>query len=128
MCTLHEGTFKGNTTSGTAVKVSRGYGYGEVSQLLTYAQYLAGHDTANAGGKLTDDNVSAYLSNALHSCGTTPLEKCLRTTIPGYQPGHGGQPTATATGTPGRKPTGTPGGKPTRTPGRKPTGTPTPHN
>lgn len=119
ICALHEGTFKGTTTSGTAVKVNRVYGYGEVGQLLIEAQYLAGHDTANAGSKLTDDNVSGYLANALRLCGTTPLEKCLRTTIPGYQPGNGSQPTATATGTPGNKPTGTPG--------NKPTGTPTPH-
>lgn len=125
LCTLHAGTFTGTTTSGKAVKISRVYGYGEINQLLVYAQYLASHNAANTGGKLTDDNVSGYLSNALHSCGTTQLEKCLRTNIPGYQPGNGAQPTAT--GTPGSKPTGTPGGKPTGTPGSKPTGTPTPH-
>lgn len=126
ICALHAGTFKGTTTSGTAMSVSRAYGYGEVGQLLTYAQYLAAHDTTNAGGKLTDDNVSAYLANALHSCGTSPLEKCLRTNIPGYHSGNGTQPTAT--GTPDSKPTSTPGGKPTGTPGSKPTSTPTPHN
>lgn len=126
LCTLHQGTFKGTTTSGSAVAATRAYGYGEEEQLLTYAQYLAAHDSAHAGGTLTDDNVSTYLANALHSCAATPLEKCLRTNIPGYQPGNGSQPTVTAT--PGSKPTGTPGGKPTGTPGSKPASTPTPHN
>jgi len=126
ICALHAGTFKGTTPGEMAVSSSRVYGYGEVDQLLTYAQYLAAHDATNAGGTLTDENVSSYLASALHSCATTPLEKCLRTNIPGYQPGNGSQPTATAT--PDGKPTGTPGGKPTGTPGSKPTGTPTPHH
>lgn len=126
MCALHTGTFKGTTTSGMAMSSTRVYGYGEVDQLLIYAQYLAEHDTANAGGTLTDENVSSYLANALHSCASTPLEKCLRTNIPNYQPGNGSQPTAT--GTPGSKPTGTPGSKPTGTSGNKPTSTPTPHH
>lgn len=118
ICALHTGTFTGTTTSGTAVSSPQVYGYGEIDQWLTYADYLAAHDTTNMGGTLTDDNVSSYLANALHSCATTPLEKCLRTHLPNNQPGNGSRPTATVT----------PGGKPTGTPGSKPTGTPTPHH
>lgn len=113
ICALHQGTFKGTTTGGVSVTSSRVYGYGEINQLLTYAQSLAAHDSANVGGKLSDSNVSGYLANALHNCGSTPLETCLMTTIPGFQPGNGN----------GNKPTTTP------TPhGNKPTATPTPHH
>lgn len=124
MCALHQGTFKGTTTGGVSVTASRVYGYGEIDQLLTYAQYLAAHDRANAGGKLSDSNVSGYLANALHTCGATPLETCLMTTIPGFQPGNGT----------GNKPTSTPtphSTKPPTTPtphGNQPTVTPTPHH
>jgi len=122
LCALHQGTFKGTTTAGVSVIASRVYGYGEIDQLLTLAQYLAAHDSANVGGKLSDSNVSSYLANALHSCGSTPLEQCLLTNIPGFQPGsnHSNKPTATPHG---NKPTTTP------TPhGNKPTATPTPHD
>jgi hypothetical protein len=113
LCALHEGTFTGTTTAGVKVAASRVYGYGEIDQLLTYAQYLAAHNSANAGGKLSDTNVSSYLANALHSCGPTVLESCLKTNIPGFTPGNGH----------GNKPTTTP------TPnGHKPTETPTPHH
>jgi len=124
MCALHQGTFKGTTTGGVSVTSSRVYGYGEIDQLLTYAQYLATHDRANVGGKLSDSNVSGYLANALHTCGATPLETCLMTTIPGFQPGNGN----------GNKPTSTPtphSNKPTTTPtphGNQPIATPTPHH
>jgi hypothetical protein len=124
MCALHHGTFKGSTTSGVSVISSRVYGYGEIDQLLTYAQYLAAHDRAHVGGKLSDSNVDGYLANALHTCGSTPLETCLMTNIAGFQPGNGT----------GNKPTSTPtphGNKPTATPtphGNKPTATPTPHH
>ena len=124
MCALHQGTFKGTTTGGVSVTASRVYGYGEIDQLLTYAQYLAAHDRANAGGKLSDSNVSGYLANALHTCGATALETCSMTTIPGFQPGNGN----------GNKPTSTPtphSNKPTTTPtphGNQPTATPTPHH
>jgi hypothetical protein len=124
MCALHQGTFKGSTTGGISVTSGRVYGYGEIDQLLTYAQYLAAHDRAHAGGKLSDSNVSAYLANALHTCGSTPLETCLMTNIAGFQPGNGT----------GNKPSSTPtphGNKPTTTPtphGNKPTATPTPHH
>jgi hypothetical protein len=123
LCALHEGTFKGATTTGVSVSTSRVYGYGEIDQLLTYAQYLATHDSATVGGTLSDSNVSSYLANALHSCGATPLEQCLRTNIPGFHPGNGNGNKPTATPTPHGKPTTTP------TPnGNKPTGTPTPHH
>ena len=124
ICALHQGTFKGSTTGGVSVNSSRVYGYGEIDQLLTYAQYLAAHGSANVGGKLSDSNVSGYLANALHNCGSTPLETCLMTNIPGYQPGNGN----------GNKPTSTPtphGNQPTTTPtphGNQPTATPTPHH
>ena len=124
ICALHQGTFKGSTTGGVRVTSSRVYGYGEIEQLLTYAQYLARHDRANVGGKLSDGNVSAYLANALHTCGSTPLETCLMTNIAGFQPGNGN----------GNKPGSTPtphGHKPTTTPtphGNQLTATPTPHH
>lgn len=72
--------------------------------LLTYANYLATHDKANNGNTLTDENVQSYLAEALQTCGTTPLEQCLKTNIPNYQPGNGNS-----------------------NGGGKPEGTPTPH-
>jgi hypothetical protein len=124
MCALHQGTFKGSTTGGVSVTSSRVYGYGEIDQLLTYAQYLAAHDGANVGGKLSDSNVSGYLANAVHTCGSTPLETCLMTNIPGFQPGNdkGNKPASTPTPH-GNKPTTTP-----TPPGNQPTATPTPHH
>lgn len=89
ICALHAGTFQGTTPTGTTVSSHRVFGFGEVDQLLTYAQFLAAHDTANAGGKLTDSNVSSFLAAALHSCGTIPLEVCLKQNIPNFQPGQG---------------------------------------
>jgi hypothetical protein len=130
ICALHQGTFKGTTSDGATVTASRVYGYGEIDQLLTYAQYLASQDKTHTGGKLSDTNVSSYLAGALKSCGTSPLETCLQTNIPNYQPGN-----RPVTPTPhGNKPTVTPtphGNKPTVTPtpnGNKPTVTPTPHH
>jgi hypothetical protein len=40
ICALHQGTFKGVTSGGVTVTASRVYGYGEIDQLLTYAQYV----------------------------------------------------------------------------------------
>ncbi|HEX6481865.1 MAG TPA: hypothetical protein VF043_23735 [Ktedonobacteraceae bacterium] len=124
ICALHQGTFKGLTTGGVSVTSSRVYGYGEIDQLLTFAQYLAAHDRAHADGKLSDSNVSGYLANALHTCGSTPLETCLMTNIAGFQPGHGNSNKPTSDPTPhGNKPTTTP------TPhGNQPSATPTPHH
>jgi osmotically-inducible protein OsmY len=125
-CALHNGTYKGTTSKNESVTSDKHLGYGEVDQALTYAKYLAEH--ASAGGKLTDDNVSTYVADALKSCGATPFAKCLKDNIPGYQPGQG-QDTGNS-GDNGNKPTSTPtpaGNKPEATPTpHKPTGTPTP--
>ncbi|MGB8345357.1 MAG: hypothetical protein WCD86_10765 [Ktedonobacteraceae bacterium] len=132
LCSLHLGTFKGTTSTGAVITSNRVFGYGEISDLLTYAQYLAAHDRANAGGKLTTDNTRSYLAQALHTCGATAIETCLKARIPGFPSGKNGNPTSPPT--PGHgKPTSTPtppGWKPTSTPtpgGGKPTSTPTPH-
>lgn len=87
VCELHAGQFKGKTPGGADVSTTRVYGYGEIEKLLTYARYLATHDGAghDSGGKLDDANARAYLADALQSCGSTALEKCLMSNIPGYQ-------------------------------------------
>jgi hypothetical protein len=106
MCALHQGTFTGTTPKGASVSSKRVFGYGEIDALLTYAQFLASHDTANAGGKLTDANARGFLAEAVQSCGTTPLVTCLKTNIPGFELGnandtsHGnghGKPSSTPT-------------------------------
>ncbi len=89
MCSLHQGTFKGTTPNGASVSSSRVFGYGEIDQLLTYAQFLASHDKANASGNLTSTNAQSYLAEAIQNCGTMPLATCLKTNIPGFQPGNG---------------------------------------
>ncbi|HEU5379972.1 MAG TPA: hypothetical protein VFV38_31505 [Ktedonobacteraceae bacterium] len=114
ICALHEGSFKGMTTSNASVSTSHVYGYGEIDQLLTYAQFLAAHDSANAGARLSDLNVSSLLATALQKCGTSPVEVCVRTNVSGNQHGKSGN---------GNKPATTP------TPnGNKPVVTPTPHH
>ena len=87
ICALHQGTFKGTTPGNASVTSSRVFGFGEIDMLLTYAQFLASHDKANAGGKLTSSNARSYLAQALQSCATSPLETCLKTNIPGFKPG-----------------------------------------
>jgi len=111
ICALHQGTFKGTTSSGTSVTSSRVFGYGEIEMLLTYAQSLASHDKANAGGKLTSDNARSYLAQALQSCGATPLETCLKANISGFQPGK-----STTTPNGNQSDHGHGNGKPTSTP------------
>ena len=111
LCALHQGTFKGTTSSGTSVTSSRVFGYGEIEMLLTYAQSLASHDKANAGGKLTSDNARSYLAQALQSCGATPLETCLKANISGFQPGK-----STTTPNGNQSDHGHGNGKPTSTP------------
>jgi hypothetical protein len=115
ICSLHLGTFKGTTPGGTAISSSRVFGYGEIQDLLTYARYLATHDASNTGGTLTNSNARSYLAEALQRCGTSPLETCLATNIPGFHPGGNGQPTSTPT-PPTSTPTPPSGGKPTSTP------------
>jgi hypothetical protein len=102
VCALHQGTFTGTTLNGTAVSSKRVFGYGEIDQLLTYAQFLAGQDKANAGGKLTSANARGFLAEAVQSCGTTPLMTCLKTKISGFEPGNSndashGKPSSTPT-------------------------------
>ena len=117
ICALHSGSFKGTAPGDSPVSSSRVFGYGEIDQLLTYAQYLATHDKANTLGNLADENVQSYLAEALKSCGTSPLEQCLKTNIPNYQPGNG---TGNGDGNSSGNDNGNGGGKPT--------GTPTPHH
>jgi hypothetical protein len=88
LCALHQGTFTGTTLNGASVSSKRVFGYGEIDKLLTYAQFLAGQDKANAGGKLTSANAQGFLAEAVQSCGTTPLETCLKTNIPGFESGN----------------------------------------
>jgi len=128
ICALHEGTFKGTTSSGASVSSGRVYGYGEIAMLLTYAQYLASHDTASTSSKLTGENVRTYLAQALQSCGTTPLETCLKASIPGSQPGNdkgksgtGNSQSGTGSSNGNHGSSGQGHGKPTSTP------TPPPH-
>jgi hypothetical protein len=117
ICALHGGTFNGTIPGGSTVSSSRVFGYGEIEQLLTYAQFLASHDQSNQDGKLTTGNARGYLAEALQRCGTTPLEGCLKTHIPGYQPGNGN-----GNGNGGGNGNGNGNG------GGKPTSTPTPHH
>jgi hypothetical protein len=88
ICSLHEGTFKGTTPSGTLAASNRVFGFGEIDELLTYAQHLAGQNKADVGGKLTSANVRGYLAEAIRSCGTTALDTCLKTNVPGFQAGN----------------------------------------
>jgi len=81
ICALHRGTFVGTTPAGAVVSSQRVFGYGEIDKLLASAQFLATHD------KLTDGNVRSNLALALQHCGTTALERCLKTKV---QPGNSG--------------------------------------
>lgn len=111
ICALHAGTFKGTIPGGSDVSSSRVYGYGEINMLLTYAKFLAAHDTNNAGGTLTTDNARGFLAEAIHNCGSTPLEPCLQANIPGFQPGNGsgnGNGNGNGSGNGGGKPDSTP--------------------
>jgi hypothetical protein len=105
ICTLHNGTFEGT---------DHNLGYGEIEQLLTYAQSLAGKDSAT----LTDDNVQTYVATALKNCGSTAIPVCVNTNVPDDHTNSSDNANHDA-------------GKPTVTPtphgDGKPTGTPTPH-
>jgi hypothetical protein len=131
VCELHAGQFAGQTPSGEDVSTTRVYGYGEIEKLLTYANYLATHDSAtnNPSGKMDDTNARAYLAQALQSCGSTPLEQCLMNNIPGYQPGNGdnsnsGNSNGNGNGGNGNNNAGNGNGNGNG----KPDGTPTPHH
>ncbi|HEX9132457.1 MAG TPA: hypothetical protein VF844_09200 [Ktedonobacteraceae bacterium] len=88
LCALHQGNFTGTTPNGASVSSKQVFGYGEIDQLLTYAQFLAGQDSANVGGQLTSANARSFLAVAIQRCGITPLMTCLNTNIPGFQPGN----------------------------------------
>ena len=109
ICSLHDDSFKATTTGGASVSASRVYGYGEIDQLLTYAQFLAGHDQSNADGKLTSSNARTYLADALHSCGNTPPAVCLKTNTSAGNTGNTGNGGNNGNNGKGKgKPTGTP--------------------
>lgn len=116
MCALHQGTFKGTTPANVAVASSRVYGFGEIALLLTYAQFLAAHSTANPGGKLADATTRSYLAQALQGCGTTALETCLTTNIPGFKPGANTGTTGNTNNQHGNQGNDNGHGKPTSTP------------
>jgi hypothetical protein len=106
ICTLHNGTFKDND-----VTIDHALGYGEIEQLLTYAQSLAKNDNTT----LTDDNVQTYLATALKNCGSTAIPVCVNTNVPNDHTNNsdnnnhdGGKPTVTPTPHGDGKPTGTP--------------------
>jgi hypothetical protein len=124
VCALHAGQFKGKTPGGADAATTHVYGYGEIVKLLTYAQYLATHDSVanNPSGKLDDTNARAYLAQALQSCGSTPLEKCLMDHIPSYHPGNGDNSNEGNNNGDGNGNNGNGNGK------GKPDGTPTPHH
>src|SRR3989440_1159399 len=108
---LHQGTFKGTTSSGASVSSRRVFGYGEIDMLLAYASYLATHNKTSASSKLTSDNLLNYLAQALKSCGAMPLGTCLKTNIPAFQPGKNngnGSGTGNSSNHGNGKPTSTP--------------------
>ena len=111
ICALHQGTFKGTTSSGASVSSRRVFGYGEIDMLLAYASYLATHNKTSASSKLTSDNLLSYLAQALKSCGAMPLGTCLKTNIPAFQPGKNngnGSGTGNSSNHGNGKPTSTP--------------------
>ena len=127
ICALHQGTFKGTTSSNASVTSSRVFGFGEIDMLLTYAQFLASHDKANTVGNLSSSNARSYLAQALQSCGTTSLETCLKTNIPGFKPGAGdNEGTGDTNDQHSDHGHGNGNGKPTSTP--TPPTLPTPHH
>ncbi len=71
ICALHRGKFPGTTQV---------FGYGEIKDLLIFARFLA-------GGNLNNTNIVDSLIEAIQKCGQTRLEVCLKTNIPGFQPG-----------------------------------------
>jgi hypothetical protein len=104
ICSLHIGKFEGTTTTGITVSTSTVYGYGEIDQMLTSAQFQANHDPGNMSGKLTSANARPYLADIIHRCGTTQLAVCLKTNKSdthtsnnGKSDNSKGKPTATPT-------------------------------
>jgi len=104
ICTLHDGTFQG---------LDHALGYGEIDQLLTFAQSLG----KKANTTLSDSNLQTSVAAALKTCGSTPIVVCVNTNMPGNSNGDdnsnghdSGKPTVTPVLTPhgDGKPTGTP--------------------
>ena len=108
LCSLHDGTYKG---------LDHPLGFGEIEDLLTYAQYLAGHDKSAAGAKLTDETLSTYIATALKTCNNGSITACVKTNMPATQ-GKDGNNNGNNNGTDHGK-----GGST-----GKPTITPTPHH
>jgi hypothetical protein len=113
ICALHDASFQG-TVDGKSVTTHQALGYGEIAQLLTYAQSLA----ANKGEKLTSSNVQTYVATALNTCGSTPVALCTHSHPVGSGQGTSGKPTSMPTPSANGRPTSTPHatGKPTSTP------------
>jgi hypothetical protein len=111
ICTLHDGTFQG-TVNNEGVTTDHVLGYGEIDQLLTYAQSLAEKDNAT----LSDSNVESYVATALKNCGSTAVAVCVNANMPADDSngsdnnnGHdSGKPTVTPTPHADGKPTSTP--------------------
>jgi hypothetical protein len=114
ICTLHDGTFQG-TVDGNSVTTDHALGYGEIGQLLTYAQSLAKENNDT----LTDSNVLNYVSMALHHCGSTAVAVCVNANVPAD--------TSDNTGDGHDMNDGKPAATPTPHADEKPTSTPTPH-
>lgn len=73
ICALHQGTFKGTSSKGTAITAKNVLGYGEIEHVLAQAQQLA----TKAGTKLSDANIQKFVADVVQSCGTTPLMQCV---------------------------------------------------
>lgn len=116
ICTLHDGTFQG-TVDGKSVTTNHNFGYGEIDQLLIYAQSLAKKDNTT----LTDSNVLMYVATALKNCGSTAVEVCVNTNVPDNHSNGSNNSNGSDNG----KPTVTP--SPTSHAEGKPTSTPTSH-
>ncbi|GHO74658.1 hypothetical protein KSD_24290 [Ktedonobacter sp. SOSP1-85] len=108
ICSLHDGTYKG---------LDHPLGFGEIEDLLTYAQYLAGHDKSATNAKLTDETLSNYVANALKTCNNGSITACVKANMSATQ-GKDGNNNGSSNGTDHSK-SGTTG---------KPTITPTPHH
>jgi hypothetical protein len=111
ICSLHTGTYKGLTHA---------LGYGEIEDLLTYAQSLAGQDKNTANAKLSDETLSTYIAAALKTCANDPISACVKANTPTQQgtPGSSNSGNGSTNGT-DHGTSGTTG---------KPTATPTPHH
>ncbi|GHO48843.1 hypothetical protein [Ktedonospora formicarum] len=112
LCSLHTGDYKG---------LDHALGYGEINDLLTYAQYLAGQEKNATDAKLSDETLSTYITKVLQTCANDPISACVKANMPtdqGKSDSNSGDTNRSKSGTP-TKPTVTPG---------KPTVTPTPHH